>query len=49
MAVIDTEYAKSTSFLKDHNVDLQLESFRINDPHGNPIDANYFVVELIFA
>jgi hypothetical protein len=48
-AVIDTDYAKATSFLKDHTIDLQFESFRINDPHGNAIDANYFVADLSFA
>jgi hypothetical protein len=48
-AIVDTDYAKSTSFLKDHTVDLQFESFRISDPHGNAIDANYFVVELVFV
>jgi hypothetical protein len=47
--IVDTDYAKKTTFLKDHTVDLQFESFRINDAQNNPIDANYFVVDLDFV
>jgi len=48
-AVVDTDYAKNTGFLKDHTIDLQLQSYRINDSQGNAIDANYFVADLDFA
>ena len=48
-AIIDTDYAQRTTFLKDHTIDLQYQSYRINDSNGSAIDANYFIADLAFA
>jgi hypothetical protein len=48
-ATVDSDYVQTSSFLKDHQVDLEKQSFRIVDKNGNPVDANYLVVEIKFT
>jgi hypothetical protein len=48
-AVVDADYARSTNNLHGHTVDLEYQSFRINDRDGKAVDATYLVADLKFS